>query len=229
VKHLGIVACSTEGAALCYREVSLVGGELIGRHAHPEVSLHSHSLADYMACIYRDDWAGVAELMLSSTRKLAEAGADFVICPDNTIHIAFDMVAPRSPLPWLHIADVVAEEARRHRYRCLGILGTKYTMQGPVYPKKFAAAGLDARVPGLAEQERINQITFDELVNGKFTADALRYFQDVIGNLKREGCDAVVLACTEHPLLVTPKDSPLPTLDSTRLLARVAVEFAIKR
>jgi len=229
VKHLGIVACSTEGAALCYREVSLVGSALIGTHAHPEVSLHSHSLADYMACIYRDDWAGVAELMLSSTRKLAQTGADFVICPDNTIHIAFDRVTPRSPLPWLHIADVVAEEARRHRYRCLGILGTKYTMQGPVYPKKLAAAGLDAHVPELAEQERINQITFDELVNGKFTKSALRYFQDVIGHLKRLGCDAVVLACTEHPLLVTPEDSPLPTLDSTRLLARAAVEFAITR
>jgi len=229
VKHLGIVACSTEGAALCYREVSLVGSALIGTHAHPEVSLHSHSLADYMACIYRDDWAGVAELMLSSTRKLAQTGADFVICPDNTIHIAFDRVTPRSPLPWLHIADVVAEEARRHRYRCLGILGAKYTMQGPVYPKKLAAAGLDAHVPELAEQERINQITFDELVNGKFTKSALRYFQDVIGHLKRLGCDAVVLACTEHPLLVTPEDSPLPTLDSTRLLARAAVEFAITR
>jgi aspartate racemase len=227
-RHIGVVACSTEGAALCYREISLIGGERIGRHAHPEISLHGHSLADYMACIEQDDWNGVAELMLSSAAKLAQVGAEFLICPDNTLHIAFDRVAPRSPVPWLHIAEVAAAEATRRGFRSLGILGTKYTMQGPVYPQKLGAAGLGWRVPDAAQQERINQITFDELVNAKFTDESLHFFQEVIGELKRQGCDAVVLACTEHPLLVKPEDSPLPTLDSTRLLARAAVEYALQ-
>jgi aspartate racemase len=227
-KHIGIVACSTEGAALCYREISIAGGERMGRHAHPEVSLHSHPLADYMECIERDDWDGVAELMLSSAQKVAQNGADLLICPDNTLHIAFEQVAPRSPRPWLHIAEIVAADARRAGYESLGILGTQYTMQGPVYPAKLSAAGLAWRVPEPAQQERINQITFDELVNAVFTADSLHFFQEVIGDLKRQGCDAVVLGCTEHPLLVRPQDSPLPTLDSTRLLARAAVEHALK-
>jgi aspartate racemase len=228
MKHIGIVACSTEGAALCYREIALAGGARIGRYAHPEVSLHSHSLADYMERIERADWDGVAERMLSSAEKVARNGADFIICPDNTIHIAFDKVAPRSPRPWLHIAEIAAAEARRAGYKSIGILGTLYTMQGPVYPEKLGAAGLGWQVPEPEQQERIHQITFDELVNAVFTADSLHFFQEVIGDLKRQGCDAVVLACTEHPLLVRPQDSPLPTLDSTRLLARAAVEHAVR-
>lgn len=225
-QHIGIVACSAEGAALCYRTINLEGTQIMGRHDHPEVSMHTHSLARYMNCVYANDWAGVAELMLSSAEKLARAGADFLICPDNTIHQAFDLVERRSPRPWLHIAQEVANEAQRQRLTRLGVLGTRYLMEGPVYPEKLNAAGLEYRIPGTAQREKINQIIFDELVNGKFTTPALAYFAEVIRGLADKGCDAVVLGCTEIPLLVTPDDSPLPTLDSTRLLAKAAVRKA---
>ena len=226
-RHIGIVACSTEGAALCYQTISLVGGMRIGRHAHPEISLHSHPLSEYMEFIRRDRWDGVADLMLSSAEKLARAGAEFLICPDNTCHIAFPMVRPRSPLPWLHIGEVVADEARRRGYRRLGVTGTRYTMEGPMYPEVLGAAGLESRVPGPESRERIDRIIFDELVNGRFTPASLRVFQDEIAALRDQGCDAVVLGCTEIPLLVPPEASPLPTLDSTRLLAEAAVEHAL--
>jgi aspartate racemase len=226
--HIGIVACSTEGAALCYRTISLGGAEMLGRHDHPEVSLHSHSLAQYMKYINAGDWAGVAQLMLSSAEKLARAGADFLICPDNTIHQAFDLVEHRSPRPWLHIARQVAAEAGQRSFKRLGVLGTRYLMEGPVYPDALKAAGIEYRIPPKPQRERINQIIFDELVNGKMLPASLECYIDVIGQLKREGCDAVVLGCTEIPLLVTPETSPLPTLDSTRLLARAAVRKAIE-
>ena len=226
-RHIGIVACSTEGAALCYRTISLVGAELLGRHAHPEVSLHSYPLSDYMDWIRRDRWDGVAGLMLSSAEKLARGGADFLICPDNTCHIALPQVRDRSPLPWLHIGEVVAAEARRLGYRRLGITGTKYTMEGPVYPEVLGAADLEHRVPGAEARERIDRIIFDELVNGRFTDESLRFFQQEIAALREQSCDAVILGCTEIPLLVPPEASPLPTLDSTRLLARAAVEHAM--
>ena len=226
-QHIGIVACSAEGAALCYRTVCLEGTAAMGRHAHPEVSMHTHSLAEYMRCICADDWQGVADLMLSSAEKLARAGADFLICPDNTIHRAFDLVAPRSPRPWLHIVEEVANEARRQNYRRLALLGTRYTMEGPVYPAKLAAAGIEHTVPTAEERERIDRIIFDEMVYAKFTPQALSYSLEVIGRLKAVGCDAVVLGCTEIPLLVTPEASPLPTLDSTRILARAAVRKAV--
>jgi len=226
--HIGIVACSTEGAALCYRTISLEGSERLGRHDHPEVSLHSFSLARYMKCIAAGDWAGVAELMLASAEKLAKAGADFLICPDNTIHEAFDLVEHRSPRPWLHIAREVAAEAKRHSYKRLAVLGTRYLMEGPVYREALKAAGIEHQIPSAVERERINQIIFDELVNGQFLPQSLDYYVDAIRGLKKDGCDAVVLGCTEIPLLVTPEASPLPTLDSTRLLARAAVRKAVE-
>lgn len=226
-QHIGIVACSAEGAALCYRTIAIEGGQLLGPHDHPEVSMHTHSLARYMKCIYANDWPGVAELMLSSAEKLAKTGADFLICPDNTIHQAFDLVEHRSPRPWLHIAKEVANEAGRNGCKRLGVLGTRYLMEGPVYPEKLKAAGLEHRIPGPQERERINQIIFDELVNAQFTSRSLAYFQEVIRTLADQGCDAVVLGCTEIPLLVTPGTSSLLTLDSTRLLAKAAVKKAV--
>jgi len=226
--HIGIVACSTEGAALCYRTISFEGAALLGVHDHPEVSLHSHSLANYMRFIRVDDWAGVAELMMSSAEKLARAGADFLICPDNTIHQAFDLVEHRSPRSWLHIAREVAKEAQRRGFRRLGVLGTRYLMEGPVYREALSAVGIDCRVPGAEQRERIDSIIFDELVNGQFLPRSLAYHVEVIRAMKDDGCDAVVLGCTEIPLLVTPESSPLPTLDSTRLLARAAVRKAVE-
>lgn len=226
--HIGIVACSAEGAALCYRMISREGMQRLGRHDHPEVSLHSFSLANYMKFIYAGDWAGVAKLMLASADRLAKAGADFLICPDNTIHQAFDLVEYRSPRPWLHIAREVVAEAKRQGYKRLGVLGTRYLMEGPVYSEAMKAAEIDCRVPSAVERGRIDQIIFDELVNGEILPESLAYFVEVIGGLNRAGCDAVVLGCTEIPLLVTPESSPLPRLDSTLLLARAAVRKAIE-
>ena len=226
--HIGIVACSTEGAALCYRTLSLEGAELLGRHHHPEVSLHSFSLAEYMKSIEAADWAGVAQLMLASADKLARGGADFLICPDNTIHQAFDLVEHRSPRPWLHIAHEVAAEAKRRRFTRLAVLGTRYLMEGPVYPESLKAAAIDYRIPASGQRQSINQIIFDELVNGQFLDKSRAYYVDVIESLKQQGCDAVVLGCTEIPLLIPPEASPLPTLDSTRLLARAALRKAIE-
>ncbi|HUO17104.1 MAG TPA: amino acid racemase [Verrucomicrobiae bacterium] len=225
--HIGIVACSTEGAALCYRTISLEGAQQLGRHDHPQVSLHSFSLAEYMKSIDAGDWAGVAQLMLASAEKLARAGADFLICPDNTIHQAFDLVEHRSPRPWLHIAREVAAEAQRRQYKRVAVLGTRYLMEGPVYPVALRALGIEHRIPSSEQRNRINQIIFDELVNGEFLPRSLAYYIEVIRGLQEGGCDAVALACTEIPLLIKPESSPLPTLDSTRLLAKAAVHKAI--
>ena len=227
-KHIGIVACSAEGAALCYRTICDEAPTLMGRHRHPEVSMHTHCLADYMNSIHAGNWRGVAELMLSSARKLQACGADFIISPDNTIHHAFDLVALRSPLPWLHIVDEVAKVAKQRGFRKLGITGTKYTMEGTVYPQKLNAAGIEYVVPNAEERAHIDQIIFDELVNGIFPDESRSYVQQVIGAMKDQGCDAVVLGCTEIPLIVHDASSPLPTLDSTRILARAAIKRALE-
>lgn len=226
-QHIGIVACSAEGAALCYRTICDEAPALMGKHMHPEVSLHTFPLSQYMEFIYKDYWNGVAGLMLESAKKLQSAGADFLICPDNTIHRAMPYVLPESPLPWLHIVEEVAAEAQRRGFKKLAITGTKYTMEGPVYPEVLKKAGIDFRTPSPLDREKIDKIIFDELVNGIFRSESLGVFRAIIDRLKSEGCDAVVLGCTEIPLLVTPETSPLPVLDSTRLLARAALRRAI--
>jgi len=225
--HIGIVACSAEGAALCYRTICVEGAQLLGPHAHPEVSMHTPSFAEYVTCLHRDDWQGVGELMLSSSTKLAKIGADFLICPDNTIHQALPFVVPRSPLPWLHIAEVVAAEAARRGHRRLGLTGTRWLVDSEVYPDKLAARGLGYVRPDTAERDEVNRIIMDELVCGVVRPEAVAYVQQVIGRLKAAGCDAVVLGCTELPLIMHDANSPLPTLDSTRLLARAALRRAV--
>jgi aspartate racemase len=220
-QHIGIVACSAEGASLCYRTICLEGARLLGPHGHPEVTMHTPSLAGYVHCLDRGDWQGVGELMLASAQKLARIGADFLICPDNTIHQALPLIASRSPLPWLHIADSVAAEAKARGFRRLGLLGTRWLVTGDVYPAGYVR-------PEAGERAEISRIIMDELVCGVFRPEAVAYHQRVISRMKDAGCDAVVLGCTEIPLIINDGNSPLPTLDSTRLLARAALRRAVQ-
>jgi aspartate racemase len=225
--HIGIVACSAEGAALCYRTICAEGAQLLGPHLHPEVSMHTYSLGEYALYFAKSDWRGVGELMLASANKLAQIGANFLICPDNTIHQALPYIESRLPLPWLHIAEVVAAEAKERRFACIGVLGTRWLVQSQVYPEKLSAVGLKFVLPNDTDREGINRIIMEELVCGIFKPEAIAYHQRVIHGMKEKGCDAVVLGCTEIPLIMNDSNSPLPTLDSTRLLARAALHRAI--
>ncbi|WP_454694167.1 aspartate/glutamate racemase family protein [Achromobacter aegrifaciens] len=226
--HIGIVACSAEGAALCYRTLCAEGAERLGPHAHPEISLHTHSLADYVACLDRADLAGVGALMLSSAGKLARAGADFLICPDNTIHQALAHVLPQSPLPWLHIAAEVAAEAQARGHRRIGILGTRWLVDSSVYPDQLEARGLQWLRPSEQDRDTLARIIMDELVLGVFKPESVARLQAVIERLREAGCDAVVLGCTELPLVLNDGNAALPTLDSTRILARAALARALR-
>ena len=226
-QHIGIVAGSAEGAALCYRTICLEAPAIMGEHNHPEITMNSVPMAEHMPHIRANDWVALAESLLASAHKVARAGADFAICPDNTYHQAFEYLIPRSPIPWLHIAGAVAEEAHRLGYVRLGILGTKYLTEGPVYPEALEEFRIESKIPDVTDRERINEIIFKELVNGIFLEGSRLYFNEVAGKLRARGCDAVVLACTEIPLIVRPDDTPLPTLDSTRLLARAALRRAL--
>jgi aspartate racemase len=199
----------------------------MGEHAHPEVSMHTHSLAEYMVHVRQGDWEAVAGLMLSSARKLASAGADFLLCPDNTIHQAMTFVEPASPLPWLHIADAVLDSVVERGFQTLGLTGTRWLVESDVYPERLTTRGIRCVRPTMEEREQINSIIFDELCHGVFTPEAVACFQRVMTRMQGAGCDAVVLGCTEIPLIMHDGNSPLPTLDSTRLLARAALRRAV--
>ena len=226
-QHIGIVGCSAEGAALCYRTICAQGAALLGPHAHPEVSMHTPSLADYLRHLERGDLEAVGELMLRSAYKLASTGADFLICPDNTIHQAFSWVEARSPLPWLHIAEVVAAEALERGFLRVGLLGTAWLVNSGVYPERLAAHGITCVRPNETQRDGVDRIIMDELVHGVFQPASVACMQDLIHAFKQQSCDAVVLGCTEIPLVIHDGNSSLPTLDSTRLLARAALRRAV--
>lgn len=227
-KHIGIVAVSYEGAALCYQTICAEAAAVMGEHNHPEITMHCFALADYVALASKQDWEGVAGLLLKSVEKVARAGADFAICPANTPHEAFDFVIPRSPIPWLHIVEVVADVAASQAMSKLGILGTKFLMEGKVYQGVMSRRGIEAVIPEAEQRQRINTFIFDELVKGKLVSSTKEYFRDVVMKLARGGCDGVVMGCTEIPLILNQQDVEVPLLDSTRLLAKAAVKEALR-
>ena len=227
MKHIGIVACSAEGAALCYQTICRDALALVGKNDHPQITMSSIPMARWMPAFEDGDFPGVAAFMVESARICAGAGADFAICPDNSAHLAWRWVEAESPIPWLHIARVVADEAARRGFRRVAVLGTGYTMRGPVYPEALGARGLETAAPEGEDLELVNRVIWDELVDGVVREESRLAYNGVIARMRDRGCDAVALACTEIPLLVRPDDCPLPVLDSTRLLARAALLRAI--
>jgi len=225
-KHIGIVGVSYEGAALCYRTICQEGKDWLGMYEHPQVTMHTFNLNDYKKPSDADRWDLVGERILASAKILADAGADFLVCPDNTVHVSIDEIIEESPLPWLHIAEEVAREAEAKGFRNLGVLGTQPLMEGPVYPRKFEKRGIQSRTPNLAARQQVHKYIVEELIYGTCLPGTREYFRSLIQQFAKDGCDAVVLGCTEIPLLISPEDSALPTLDSTRLLARAALREA---
>jgi aspartate racemase len=227
MKHIGIVACSAEGAALCYRTIAQFAEQYVGQHNHPRVTLDSVPMAEWMPAFNAGDYAAVGEFMLASARVIANAGADFAICPDNSCHLSWPYFIQRSPIPWLHIGEAVAAEAKRSGSKRAGLLGTRFTMKGPMYREVFQRHGMEVVAPSSEDQQIVDDAIWNELVHGKFPERSRLRYNEVIERLKAQGCDSVILGCTEIPLLVRPEDCPLPTFDSTRLLAIAAVKHAI--
>jgi aspartate racemase len=226
--RFGILAHSSEGAALCFLTFCREGFREMGQHMHPDVMLDCAAMGHVMAAWDAGDHAAVRAFLAESIQRLADGGCDFFACPDNTAHISLELPGPELPLPGLNIADVVAECAAEFGMKRVAVLGTRFTMGGPVYRRALPALGIEPRFPSDDERADIDRIIFDELVEGVFTEPSKSRYVEIIARLKKEeGCDGVALVCTEIPLLVTPEISPLPTLDSTRLLSRAAFEVSI--
>ena len=161
MKHIGILAHSFEGATLCFREACLQGVARLGAHMHPEITMTCSAMALVLDAWERDDNQELRTFFMKDAQKLAAAGADFFVCPDNTAHIALGSAGDPFPIPALHIGEVVADQALREGRRKVGIIGTKYTMNGPVYPGALGRRGLEWAVPESDDQRLINDVIFD--------------------------------------------------------------------
>jgi aspartate racemase len=226
MKHIGILAHSFEGATLCFRIACLEGVKRLGPHMHPEITMTCSPMALVLDAWDRGDNQKLRGFFMEDAKKLAAADCDFFACPDNTAHIALESDGEPFPIPGLHIGEVVADQAAKAGRKKVGILGTRFTMSGPVYPGAFGRRGIEWAVPNEADRKVVDDIIFDELCLGVFSEHARDSYVRIIEKLKAEGCDAVALVCTEIPLLITQEVSPLPIFDSTRLLAAAAVEVA---
>jgi aspartate racemase len=225
--HIGVLAHSADGAALCFLEMVREAARHVGAHQHPEMTLSILPMAPALEMYERGDLAAVKAHLARTARRLADAGCDFFVCPDNTAHMALELPGESLPLPGLHIAEIVAQRASDAGRACVGLLGTKWTMDGPVYPGAFGRRGIRLQIPPSDDRALVDEVIFNELCRGILSDTSRAEYVRIIDALKRDGCDAVALSCTEIPLLITPDVSPLPTLDSTRLLARAAVAAAI--
>lgn len=227
MKHIGILAHSFEGAALCYREVCLEGIRRLGAHKHPEITMTGVAMHHMLESWARGDHAAIRGRFEEDAQKLAAAGADFFVCPDNTAHIALESDGAPFAIPCLHIGEVVANRALRDSRRKIAILGTDWTMTGPVYPRALGRQGIAWAIPEDEDRALIHRVIFEELTLGVLSESSRDAYLRIIGKMAGQGCDAVALVCTEIPLLITADVSPLPILDSTRLLARAAVDVSI--
>ena len=225
--HIGILAHSADGAALCFLEMVREAAQQLGAHDHPEITLSILPMGPALELYRQNDLAGVKARLARTVQRLGAAGCDFFVCPDNTAHIALELPGEPLPLPGLHIAEIVAQRAQADGRRCAGLLGTQWTMEGPVYSAAFARHGIGLRTPAAPDRNRVDRVIFEELTQGRLIDASRAEYVRIIEELEREGCDVVALSCTEIPLLVTPDDSPLPTLDSTRLLAHAAVATSL--
>lgn len=226
-RHIGIHHYSVEGAVLCYHEIMLEAQRRLGDHQHPVVTMTGLAMAPTIPEWDRKDYAALRARSAEVVERLARTGADFFLCPDNTSHIAMEHDGPDFPIPGLHIGEVVAGEAERRGYRKVGVLGTNWTMNGPVYPRALEARGIGWAVPPEATRDRLHAIIMDELCLHDFRPESVEFYRSAIDALAAEGCDSVALVCTEIPLIIGDHNSVLPTLDSTRLLAHAAVDVAL--
>jgi aspartate racemase len=227
MKTIGIVAHSAEGGTLCFLTACREGALHLGPHMHPRIVLSAVPMGLSLEGWQTGDHKAVAGNLTEGVQQVADAGADFYVCPDNTAHIVLEQIAADLPLPGLHIAEVVAREITTQGWNHVGLLGTKWTMTGPVYARTLEKRGLPRLIPDESMRERLNDAIFDELCQGIFRTETTRLFVEAIEDLRSRGADCVILGCTEIPLIITSENSPLPVLDSTRLLARHAVLEAL--
>lgn len=226
-KHIGIVAVSPEGSALCYRRIARAAAGIEDPALRPLVTLHNLPFSSYVEAYRAGDWERVGTMLTWSAETLAASGADFLICPDNIAHHAIELARASTVLPWVNMLDLVADAVCADRRATLGLIGTSMIMRSSAYQTTLGLRGVRLLVPDDPEADRIDRIIFEELVEGRTVEASRRFMIAALERLAGRGCDGLILASTETPMLVTPDVCPLPTYDPVSLLADRALSIAI--
>ena len=224
MKHIGIVNITTVGACICANEIVAESIRLGLGDNHPEFTLHAFPFEKYKTSVLAQDWNTTAKIILESITKLQQSGAEFIIIPANTPHYCFDQIKEKSPLPILNIIELTVNECIRRNFKKVGVLGTKLTMQGGLFNSKLEKSGIQAVIPNNEICDRIQSLIFDEILSFKIKPESV---QKVAQDIKNLNCDAVILGCTELPEVYSESSLGVSAIDTTRLLAQKAVEYAM--
>jgi aspartate racemase len=218
---------SWESSALYYRRANeLVRDRLGGLHSARCV-LYSVDFAGIAAMQRAGSWDDAAAELATAARSLEVAGADFVLLCTNTMHKVADQVQASLSVPLIHLADTTADAVVAAGIRRVGLLGTGFTMEQRYYRDRLATHTLDVVVPGPEDRAMVHRVIYDELCLGIVRDDSRAAYRAVIQRLVDEGCDGIILGCTEIELLVTAEDSPVPVFPTTELHVAAAVDLAL--
>jgi aspartate racemase len=223
VRHIGIAAVSPEGASLFYRYISRQASRVLAPHAHPRVTIHNEPLALYIDALNQNDWHRVGRLLRRSADVLASCGAQFAISPDNVVQHAIQLAEVGSPIPWLTMPELLALRVAGDGRKTLGVIGTKKIMTSSTYQMHLGMRGVSVLAPDEHDAETIDQIIFGELIYGYGRPESRDFVSGVIQKLAARGCEGVILACSEAPIIITPQSSCLPIYDPAEILAEASI------
>jgi aspartate racemase len=229
MKTIGLLGgMSWESSAWYYRHLNqIVKDELGGLHS-ARCILHSFDFAEVVALQEAGRWDKAAELLANAAKGLEANGCDAILICTNTMHVVHPEVQRAVSVPVLHIVDETAAEIRRHSFRTVGLLGTRYTMEQPFYRNRLKHFGIEALVPEESERARVHEIIFGELCRGELNPASKAELLRIVEGLRVRGAEGIIMGCTEIPLLLQPGDGPLPLFDTTWIHAKAAVAFALE-
>jgi len=228
MKRIGILGgVSPESTVSYYLRITREYTRRVGDYSYPEILIYSVSFQRFYDLHEKGAWDEVAYEMISVFRALHAAGAEVGLIAANTLHRVFPEVEAESPIPLIHIVDPTAEAIKEAGLSRVGLLGTRYTMEGEFYRDRLTEHGIEAIVPELEERGELHRIIYEELTRG-ITREASRaYYRHALEGLVSRGAEGIILGCTEIPLLIKQEDSPVPVFDTATLHADAALDAAL--
>jgi aspartate racemase len=227
-KRIGILGGMTpESTVTYYQHIFRRYEELYGDLNYPEIVIYDVSFQRFEDWMGEEDWDSIEEALLDGLTRLAAAGANFAVIATNTMHILFERLEERSPIPLISIVDTTAEAVKEESMEFVGLLGTRFTMEKPFYREGLKKHGIETLVPGKEEKDYINRVVFEELSRGLLLPESRNRYLEIIDGLVERGAQGIVLGCTEIPLLVTQEHTDVKLFDTAVIHAEKALQYAI--
>jgi len=229
MKTIGLLGgMSWESSLEYYRILNETVKARLGGFHSADCLMYSVDFDEVEALQHQDKWDELTEMMIDAAQRIEAGGAEILVICTNTMHKMAPEMQAAIQIPLLHIADAAGEAIKAQGLQTVGLLGTKFTMEGDFYRKRLSERfGLNVLIPEEADRERVHNTIYGELVKGVINPESRRAFQDIIKKLEAKGAQGVILGCTEIPLLVKQADVAIPVFDTSRIHAEAAVDWAL--